>query len=77
MDDSELTDVLEDAGLSPYQAEAYDALLQLGAASATELADACAVPTARIYDVLRDLETKGYIETYEQDSLPLARATQT
>jgi sugar-specific transcriptional regulator TrmB len=69
MDSTELRDALEDAGLSQYQAEAYNTLLQLGSASATELADACAVPTARIYDVLRDLEAKGYIETYEQDSL--------
>lgn len=69
MDSTELRDALEDAGLSQYQAEAYNTLLQLGAASATELADSCAVPTARIYDVLRDLETKGYIETYEQESL--------
>ena len=61
--------MLEDAGLSQYQAEAYTSLLRLGAASATELADACSVPTARIYDVLRDLETKGYIDTFEQDSL--------
>ncbi|KTG08249.1 TrmB family transcriptional regulator [Haloferax profundi] len=69
MDTAELRTALRNAGLSQYQAEAYVALLQLGAASATELADACAVPTARIYDVLRDLESKGYIETYEQDSL--------
>ncbi|SFR43405.1 TrmB family transcriptional regulator [Halogeometricum limi] len=69
MDPTELRDALEDAGLSQYQAEAYSTLLRLGTASATELADACAVPTARIYDVLRDLEAKGYIETYEQDSL--------
>ncbi|WP_411968398.1 TrmB family transcriptional regulator [Haloferax sp. YSSS75] len=69
MDSAELRTALRNAGLSQYQAEAYVALLQLGAASATELADACAVPTARIYDVLRDLESKGYIETYEQDSL--------
>ncbi|MDS0298606.1 TrmB family transcriptional regulator [Halogeometricum sp. S1BR25-6] len=69
MNSTELRDALEDAGLSQYQAEAYNTLLQLGTASATELADACAVPTARIYDVLRDLEAKGYIETYEQDSL--------
>lgn len=69
MDSTELRNALEDAGLSQYQAEAYSALLRLGAASATELADSCAVPTARIYDVLRDLETKGYIETYEQESL--------
>jgi len=69
MDDSELTDVLEDAGLSPYQAEAYVALLGLGTASATDVADSCDVPDPRIYDVLRDLESKGYIETFQQDSL--------
>lgn len=69
MEDAELLDALEDAGLSQYQAEAYATLLRLGAVSATDLADACAVPTARIYDVLRDLEGKGYIETYEQDCL--------
>ncbi|KAB1196504.1 MULTISPECIES: TrmB family transcriptional regulator [Haloferax] len=69
MDTAELRTALRNAGLSQYQSEAYVALLQLGAASATELADACAVPTARIYDVLRDLESKGYIETYEQDNL--------
>jgi sugar-specific transcriptional regulator TrmB len=69
MNTAELRAALEEAGLSQYQADAYNTLLQLGAASATEIADACAVPTARIYDVLRDLESKGYIETYEQDSL--------
>jgi sugar-specific transcriptional regulator TrmB len=69
MNTAELRAALEEAGLSQYQAEAYNTLLQLGAASATEIADACTVPTARIYDVLRDLEGKGYIETYEQDSL--------
>jgi sugar-specific transcriptional regulator TrmB len=69
MNTAELRAALEEAGLSQYQAETYNALLRLGAASATEIADACAVPTARIYDVLRDLESKGYIETYEQDSL--------
>jgi sugar-specific transcriptional regulator TrmB len=69
MDTEELRDTLRDAGLSQYQAGAYCALLRLGSASATELADASTVPTARIYDVLRDLEDRGYIETYEQDSL--------
>jgi sugar-specific transcriptional regulator TrmB len=69
MDTEHLRAILEDAGLSQYQADAYTALLRLGAASATELSDRCSVPSARIYDVLRDLEGKGYIETYEQDSL--------
>lgn len=69
MNSTELRNALEDAGLSQYQAEAYNTLLRLGTASATELADACTVPTARIYDVLRDLDRKGYIEMYEQESL--------
>ncbi|QSG02741.1 TrmB family transcriptional regulator [Natranaeroarchaeum sulfidigenes] len=69
MEQDELTTVLQDAGLSPYQAEAYVTLLELGSASATDLADLSQVPDPRIYDVLRDLESKGFIETYEQDSL--------
>ncbi|MBX0323258.1 TrmB family transcriptional regulator [Halomicroarcula sp. F13] len=69
MDDDELTTILEDAGLSPYQAEAYVALLELGTASATDVAESCDVPDPRIYDVLRDLESKDYIETFQQDSL--------
>ncbi len=69
MDSAELRRVLRDAGLSKYQSQAYTALLRLGTASATELADASDVPAARIYDVLRDLEDVGYVETYESDSL--------
>ena len=69
MDGDELTATLEDAGLSPYQADAFVTLLELGSASATDVAQASSVPDPRIYDVLRGLEERGYIETYEQDSL--------
>lgn len=69
MEGAELIEVLENAGLSPYQAEAYVTVLELGSASATDIAESSAVPDPRIYDVLRDLEKEGYIETYEQDSL--------
>lgn len=69
MNRSTLTEVLQDAGLSPYQAEAYVTVLQFGSASATDIAEKCGVPDPRIYDVLRDLEDRGYVETYEQDSL--------
>lgn len=75
MDASELCRVLRDAGLSKYQSQAYTALLRLGTASATELADESGVPAARIYDVLRDLEEKGYVETYDGDTLR-ARASE-
>lgn len=69
MDSSELVDTLKAAGLSPYQASAYVAVLELQAASATEIAEASDVPKPRIYDVLDGLESRGYIETYEHDSL--------
>ncbi|QAU12282.1 TrmB family transcriptional regulator [Halorubrum sp. BOL3-1] len=69
MDRRELTEILEEAGLSPYQADAYVTVLELGAAPVTRVADASDVPDPRIYDVLRDLADDGYIETYEQESL--------
>ena len=69
VDRDELTAVLEDAGLSPYQADAYVTVLELGSAPVTRVADASGVPDPRIYDVLRDLESDGYIEMYDQESL--------
>ncbi|MFC7046762.1 TrmB family transcriptional regulator [Halobacteriaceae archaeon GCM10025711] len=69
MESGALRDTLEAAGLSQYQADAYVTLVELGSASAVELSDACSVPQARIYDVLRDLEDRGYVETYEHGSL--------
>jgi sugar-specific transcriptional regulator TrmB len=69
MDTGELVETLETAGLSPYQAEAYVTLLELGTASATEVADASGVPKPRIYDVIDALEAQGYVETYETDTL--------
>jgi sugar-specific transcriptional regulator TrmB len=69
VDSEELVATLEDAGLSPYQAAAYVTLLELGFAPATDIAAASGIPDPRIYDVLRDLEAAGYVETYEQDSL--------
>lgn len=60
---------LQNAGFSQYQADVYITTLQLGSASATEIASASNVPKSRIYDVLRNLDDKGYIETYKQDTL--------
>lgn len=69
MDTDALRETLEDTGLTQYEAEAYVAILELGSAPATEIANASGVPQARIYDVLRNLEGKGHIETYEEGSL--------
>jgi sugar-specific transcriptional regulator TrmB len=71
MDTDELAATLREAGLSPYQADAYAALLAVGSASAGELTDESGVSRPRIYDVLRDLATEGYVTTY--DYLPARR----
>lgn len=69
MDTADLIDTLQKAGLSPYQAEAYVALLEQGSVSAQDLAKSSNVPGPRIYDVLESLEKKGYVVTYERDQL--------
>jgi len=69
MDTNTFISVLEEAGLSPYEADVYATLLEMGTASATEVADESGVPGPRIYDVLRSLTDRGYVETYEQDTL--------
>lgn len=70
MDDlSDLEGVLADAGFSGYEAEAYLGLLRLRDASVADLVEECSVPRSRLYDVLRNLEGDGYVETYEQGSL--------
>ena len=69
MDREQLTETLQEAGLSPYQADAYVTVLEFGSAPVTSIAEASGVPDPRIYDMLRDLESAGYIETYDQESL--------
>lgn len=69
MDSTELNTILEEIGLSPYQAEAYVTLLERGSASASEIASISDVPQPRIYDVLRALEDEGYVTVYKRDQL--------
>lgn len=66
---NDIAKVLTKIGFSEYEAEAYLGLLQLRDASVSELAEVCAVPRSRLYDVLRTLAAAGYVETYEQDNL--------
>lgn len=54
---------LRDLGLSSYEDRAYRALLDLGPAAATNVADASGVPEGRIYDVLDSLEARGMVRT--------------
>lgn len=61
-------DLLRSLGLSTYEAEAYLALLSLGAAEAHTISSQAKIPTGRIYDVLNSLKEINLIEV--QDSRP-------
>ena len=67
--DGSITDVLIESGLSQYEAEVFLSVLELADASVTEIADSCAVPRSRVYDVLDSLERQGYLQTYERGAL--------
>lgn len=64
-----LTEVLTDAGFSKYEAEVYLSVLKLTDASAADIAENSPIPRSRVYDVLRDLEQQGHIDTYEEDAI--------
>jgi sugar-specific transcriptional regulator TrmB len=49
-------------GLTEYEAKAYATLVGMGEATAREVHELCGVPRTRIYDILRDLGSKGFVE---------------
>jgi len=57
-----LVDGLRKLGLTEYEAKAYAALVGLGEATARGVHEKSGVPRTRIYDILRDLEGKGFVE---------------
>ncbi len=44
-------------------------LVELGSATAVEVSERSDVPQARIYDILRELETRSYVELYQEGTL--------
>jgi len=60
---------LENAGLSEYEAEAYLTLLEQGTSKAVDVARRTSIPVPRIYDVVNNLEQRGYVETLDRDTL--------
>ncbi|ACV12552.1 transcriptional regulator, TrmB [Halorhabdus utahensis DSM 12940] len=69
MDRDTLVAGLSDAGLSTYQADAYVTLLEQGVSPAVDVARHCSIPGPRIYDVLKELEQQGYVETLDRETL--------
>lgn len=53
---------LKHLGLSDYEARAYSALVGLISGTATEISLSSQVPRSKIYDILRKLAEKGFIE---------------
>lgn len=54
-----------DLGLQSYQDKVYRTLVDLGAASAQEIAEQSDVPRGRIYDVLASLESEGLVRRHD------------
>jgi HTH-type transcriptional regulator, sugar sensing transcriptional regulator len=71
----EIVEGLRKLGLTEYEAKAYAALVGMGEASAREIHELCGVPRTRIYDILRDLADKGFVE-YVQGSPSYYRAVE-
>lgn len=61
--------VLKGMGLTMYEAQAYETLTSLISASAVEIAEKSNIPRSKIYDVLKKLNEKNFIEI--EDGRPL------
>ncbi|MDI9644910.1 MAG: helix-turn-helix domain-containing protein [Candidatus Verstraetearchaeota archaeon] len=53
---------LKDAGLTDYEAMAYLGLVVRGPTTAKSLSESTGIPNTRVYDVLGELERRGWIE---------------
>lgn len=63
--DEKLLLMLEELGLTNYEAKAYIALIMRGISTASEIIEVSSIPQPRIYDIMTSLEEKGFVETQE------------
>ena len=56
---------MSDFGLTGYEIKGYLTLLEFGPGTASEISENSTVPYSKIYDVLNNLETKGWIEVQQ------------
>jgi HTH-type transcriptional regulator, sugar sensing transcriptional regulator len=54
---------LKDFSLTDYEAKAYVALVESGALAASELSRVASIPYSKIYEILGNLERKGWVES--------------
>lgn len=54
---------LKEFGLTEYEAKAYVSLVESGAVSASELSRIAGIPYSKIYEIIGNLERKGWVES--------------
>ena len=64
---SRVRDALKGLGLTDYEISVYIALLHIGPSPASEISEESKVPLSKIYEVLRKLEEKGFIQIRKGD----------
>jgi len=69
MNRSTLKRALENADLTAYEADAYLTLVDYGRLAAVDVAKKSDIPSSQIYETLRSLESKGFVDTIDQDRL--------
>jgi sugar-specific transcriptional regulator TrmB len=75
---SAATELLEQLGLSQYEAASYVALLRLGTGTAREISNTVDVPRTRIYDAVERLQERGLVDVQHaspKEFQPVARET--
>ncbi|WP_049926901.1 TrmB family transcriptional regulator [Halopiger goleimassiliensis] len=69
MDTNTLRRALGESGLTEYEIDAYLTLLEVGSAPVVTVAERSSVPAPQIYETVRSLEDRGFVETIERDKL--------
>src|SRR6266853_3510649 len=54
---------LKEFGLTEYEAKVYVSLVESGSQAASELSRTASIPYSMIYEILGNLERKGWVET--------------
>jgi len=58
--------LMENVGMTQYEAKVYLALIRGGKQSMTGISEVSGVPTQRVYDTVRDLQNRGFVEVIDE-----------
>lgn len=74
--DEKLVENLKRLGLKDYEARVYAALVLLGPSKASEVARESGVPRPKVYEVLKELHRKGFVDFSEGGKPAFFRAVE-